>query len=261
MRKPFLPLLCAVAALAACKEDPRAAAPGPGRDTRAEAAIQAVDAPLRARLRLPAEAQQRGVQVFAQAMPGTVAVCGRVRDAQASGDAFVPYVAVVNVAAEPQLASLVVGTTGTEAARVFLDMVERCFDGGGPASARVIARAMPPLPTPAAMQAAAQPEPAAIPAVALQPVARTVMTSSTTGANIRSSPQSGAVLRTAPRSTVLEVFGEAPGGWYQVGQDGTAWGWVHRSVLDGPVRMASQWAGEGLRRRAFGREDGCIDAG
>jgi hypothetical protein len=34
----------------------------------------------------------------------------------------------------------------------------------------------------------------------------------------------------------LQVFGEAPGGWYQVGQDGTAWGWLHASVLDGPAR-------------------------
>ncbi|MBY0336349.1 MAG: SH3 domain-containing protein, partial [Acetobacteraceae bacterium] len=63
-----------------------------------------------------------------------------------------------------------------------------------------------------------------------------VTTSAHTGANVRTAPRSGEVLRTAPRNTTLEVFGEAPGGWFQVGLDGTPWGWVHASVLASNAR-------------------------
>jgi uncharacterized protein YraI len=48
--------------------------------------------------------------------------------------------------------------------------------------------------------------------------------------NLRTAPH-GAVLRVLPRGEVLQVFGQAPGGWLQVGQ-GEAWGWAHSSLLD-----------------------------
>lgn len=50
--------------------------------------------------------------------------------------------------------------------------------------------------------------------------------------NLRAAPGGGGeVIRTVPRGSQLEVFGEAPGGWLQVGQGGAPWGWVHVSVL------------------------------
>ena len=51
-------------------------------------------------------------------------------------------------------------------------------------------------------------------------------------ANVRSTPSSsGAVLRTATRGASLQVFGQAPGGWFQVGE-AEPWGWVHGSLLE-----------------------------
>ena len=41
------------------------------------------------------------------------------------------------------------------------------------------------------------------------------------------------VLRTLPRGTVLQVFRDAPGGWYQVG-DTQPRGWMHTSMLVAP---------------------------
>ncbi|MFL5281649.1 MAG: hypothetical protein ACJ8AW_11820 [Rhodopila sp.] len=47
--------------------------------------------------------------------------------------------------------------------------------------------------------------------------------------NIRIAPQ-GAILRVEPRGKELRVFGEAPGGWLQIG-DTEANGWVHSSMV------------------------------
>jgi hypothetical protein len=47
--------------------------------------------------------------------------------------------------------------------------------------------------------------------------------------NIRIAPQS-AILRVEPRGKELRVFGEAPGGWLQIG-DTEADGWVHSSMV------------------------------
>ena len=59
----------------------------------------------------------------------------------------------------------------------------------------------------------------------------TVVTSATSRANIRREPSlSAPVLRAMPQSSTLRVFGEAPGGWFQVGE-AEPFGWIHASAL------------------------------
>lgn len=219
--KHIAPLLL-LTALAACGDSEasgRAAA-----DPRPQAARVAADTALRARLRT---AEQRGVQVFSQALQDSMVVCGRARGT--SAEAFAPYVAVIGFeGTAARVASFQFGSTGAEASRVFVEMVDRCFEGGGPATARVIARAVPPLPTnpvPEVPVAAAEEAPSAA-----RPATRIV--TARTGANIRNSMRGGEVVRSLPAGGSLEVIGEGQGGWYQVGERGTAIGWVHSSVVD-----------------------------
>jgi len=179
-------------------------------------------------------------------------------------DAWLPWVAVVAfdgptvTRAEFHLAA-----STPEATRVYFEMVDRCFDGGGPASPRQGIRPLPPAPSslpraaddttprvaasPPATQAPAQmpfspppvapavtPAPTAAPATpATTPATGTVTTSTRTPVNIRSGPSGGnEVVRVAPRASTLQVFGEAPGGWVQVGEGGEVWGWLHNSLLE-----------------------------
>ena len=59
----------------------------------------------------------------------------------------------------------------------------------------------------------------------------TVVTSATSRANIRREPSlSAPVLRAMPQSSTLRVFGEAPGGWFHVGE-AEPFGWIHASAL------------------------------
>lgn len=229
-----LALSVALLALAACRDDEttsRSSTP----EGRQQAARQAAETAIKGRLRAQA-VQQRGVQVFAQALPHTLAVCGRSSATGAASDPFVPYVAVVAFEGDaPRVSNFVLGATGPEASRVFVEMVDRCFEGGGPATARVMARSFPPLPVPGAAAAEANVETAAAPAEPSRP-ANTVMVSARSGANLRSATRGGEVIRTIPPSSTLEVVSEAPGGWYQVGQAGSAIGWVHASVLETPAR-------------------------
>jgi len=217
----LLPAL-ALLALTACGEGEAA---GHGNAlARQQSARAAAEAGLRVRMRMP---EQRGVQVFAQALPDSVVVCGRARGA--TGEAFLPYVALIAFAGEtPRLASFHLGTTGHEASRVFLEMVERCFEGGGPASARAMARNLPPLPEIPVLQT---PAPEA-PVQETASIKTTVTTSARSGANIRASSRGGEILRSVPPSTRLELISEAPGGWVQVGERGVALGWVHGSMLE-----------------------------
>lgn len=58
-----------------------------------------------------------------------------------------------------------------------------------------------------------------------------VLTSATARANVRREPSlSAPVLRSMERGSRLTVFGEAPGGWLQVGED-EPFGWMHESAL------------------------------
>lgn len=241
MRGPA-PILM-LAALAGCGEgdaNSRMATPEPRQEAAREAALAA----LRHRLRPQGAIEQRGVQVFAQALPDMVAVCGRARLPGSVQAPYLPYVAVVEFSGQATaVVRFHLGASGAEASRVFLDMVDRCFDGGGPPSARPMARNLPPLPelagiAPAEPQAASATSTAAPGASAAQPglqvaASGSVTTSSRMGANIRSSTRGGEVVRTVPPGTSLQVFAEAPGGWFQVGEAGVALGWIHASVLEG----------------------------
>jgi hypothetical protein len=49
---------------------------------------------------------------------------------------------------------------------------------------------------------------------------------------VRATPGGGGeVVRVAPRGATLNVFGEASGGWLQVGES-EPWGWLHNSMVD-----------------------------
>jgi hypothetical protein len=234
-------LLAAAFVLTACGD---AAPPpsGPAADTRPQAAHEAAEGRLRERMRAAGEVQLRGVQVFAQAIPNTFAVCGRANATGTANEPLLPWVAQVSFeTGAAQVTSFVLGSTSPEATRVFAELVDRCFEGGGPAHNRMAARPLPPLPAPGASivpasSAAPAEDLVLASAVSGQGPQRSVVTSARSGANIRTAPRGGEVVRTVPRASTLQVFGEAPGGWYQVGQGGTVWGWVHASVLDGAAR-------------------------
>jgi len=77
--------------------------------------------------------------------------------------------------------------------------------------------------------------PTARPPTAAPEGTRRVTTSATARANLRREPSTTAeVLRVMRPGSVLIVFGEAPGGWLQVGDGDQPAGWVHRSALQGP---------------------------
>ena len=243
--RQFLPLTLALIALAACGEatsSPSAGAVAP----QVKAARDAAEVALRARLRQDGAPQQRGIQVFTQALPAEFVVCGRSRIAGLGGEPFIPYVAVVRFeAGAAQVSQFALGSTSVEASRVFVLMVDRCFDGGGPGTTRVTARAFPPMPPDGAAetsvlagQASTAPS-ATMTEIAAEPSPGpiiTVVTTSRSGANIRSSGRGGDVVRTVPAATRLDVIGSPAGDWVQVGSGGTAWGWIHNSMLDGPAR-------------------------
>lgn len=256
-------VLIALLALAACREEKQdSAAEAPAPASRQQTARDVAAASLRERL-TGRDTQLRGVQVFSQALSDTVAVCGR--SSAGAGDPYIPYVAVVTFQGEAaRVTAFTLGATGPEATRVFLEMVDRCFDGGGPVTNRPMARSYPPLPAipgaspgdvaasvpavPAPVSPgvppAASPSPVILsgPAASTSPVQagslpatrQTVVTWSRTGANLRSAPIGGEVIGVVPASSTLDVIAEAPGGWYQVGRGGVAIGWLHASVLEPP---------------------------
>jgi hypothetical protein len=243
MPKPILPLLLLAAlGLGACDDKqpdppPAAAAAGEAAEARRAAEDQ-----LRARLRMTGEMPMRAVQVWRQQLAGTIAVCGQVNPAGGANDPFIPWVATVAMAeGKAQRTELVLGASNAEASRVYVEMVDRCFEGGGPRTPQG-ARPLPPLPLDGALSAARPPAaalgagaPAPAAPAASTPVAgggRQVTTSQAHPVNIRNSPGGGgAVVRVVPRASTLRVFGEAPGGWLEVGED-QPFGWVHSSVLD-----------------------------
>jgi hypothetical protein len=237
--------------LAACDDAPKTpqgAGQTPPSEARAKAARAAAEDRLRARLRMEGPLTQRAVQVHRQALPDTLAVCGQINPSGRGEDPFIPYVAVVDFEGErPARTEFVLGASSAEAARVYLELLDRCFDGGGPTTTRASARPIPPIPSelprpaptppmaPGAPLAIAPPVPAPGPALAApaSPATGAVTTTSRHPVNIRAHPSGGGtVLRVVPRGSTLQVFGEAPGGWLQVGE-GEPWGWLHASLLEG----------------------------
>lgn len=216
------------------------AAPGPEAE-----ALRLAEERLRTRLRTEGAPAQRAVQVHRQAQRDTLAVCGQVLPAGRPEDTFIPYVAVVTLeGGTPKRAELHLAASTPEATRVYFEMVDRCFDGGGPAHARASVRPLPPAPAglevvrevtvaPVASQATGAAV-AATPAFDGGGPGMSALGSAgiRSAANVRASPSGGgAVLQVLPRGATVEVFGQAPGNWFQIG-DGEPRGWVHGSLLE-----------------------------
>jgi hypothetical protein len=200
----------------------------------------------------PDSVQFRGAQVWPQAIKNQFAVCGQTNVYGPSSSTFVLFVAVITrdeFGQDPGRrfnAEVRVGSTVTEATKVYIDTLARCFPGGGPQNQRRETMApVPPLPddmkavlasTAAAVVPSAaagvtsqQPQSTAIvqPVSAGSPASGTVIMRQ--AGNIRTSPQGGTI-RVEPAGKELRVFGEAPGGWLQIG-DTEANGWVHSSLV------------------------------
>ena len=265
-------------ALVGCDDKPQA--PGHGRasspsDPREQIRRAAEEAVL-ARVNLTPSPALRAVQVYGQQPGDAFAVCGQLGLGQGSSVVFVPWVVPVGVRdGRPVVSEVFAGVTNAEATRVYIESIDRCFEGGGahPARPRQV-RALPPLPhdvgtgllqsppSPSGAQPRAatmpdnvvpQPAPprptATPPAPTLAPGldpgmtrpaprdgvssgGEVVTTRAAHPVNIRNAPNgSGTVVRTVPRASQLRVFGEAPGGWLQVGDD-EPFGWVHGSMLE-----------------------------
>ncbi|HEY8612594.1 MAG TPA: SH3 domain-containing protein [Roseomonas sp.] len=239
MRKGFL--LAGLLALGGCFEEeaPKGQAAASGDDpilrvrTAAEERLRGI-ARDRDNLRF------RAVETYRQSMPDSYAVCGQAT--LSGGAVFLPFVSVVNTANGGLEVEQHVARTNIEATRVYVELVGRCFEGGGPQArggGTPMAQLPPPLPNGLPLLDQVEPEPPKTPdlitpALVSSPGTATSMAAGTLvmrqNGNVRSSPNGGgAVLRVARGGSVLNVFGTAPGGWYQVG-DTAPEGWVHRSV-------------------------------
>ncbi len=227
--------LAAVALLAGCKPKQQAGAGASAVDSRA---LDAAEQSVRRGTPAGTKAQFRGVQLYAQALPQHVAVCGQVSPFADDGGIYVPFVAVVTLppgqGGQPQVEQHI-GTDPSEASRVYIALVTYCYDKGGPGTAPDQGvTPTPPLPDniPDSAFKRVPPPPAAAagaqPAVASTPASGSVTMRQ--AGNLHSGPH-GSTLRVVPQGTVMHVFSQAPGGWYQVG-DSAPWGWVHESMLD-----------------------------
>ncbi len=248
-----------------CKAPPAAAgAPGdagrPGRvAARRDAgvpgrAVAAAERAIRAGLPTVKEMQFRGVQVYTQAAAHRWAVCGQVSPFADDLALFVPFVSVVSVAGDGSMKPdpAFIGSSVSEADRTYLALVTHCYDEGGPVDGPMAGvPPIPPLPNTvpspsleSAGPVAAGPAvpgvqalPGAVPGVAgaggavdgsaAQPASGSITMRQ--NANVHASPH-GASVRVVPQGTALRIFGQAPGGWYEVG-DTAPWGWVHESMF------------------------------
>jgi hypothetical protein len=200
----------------------------------------------------PDSVRFRGVQVWPQAIRNQFAVCGQANVFGPGSNTYVLFVAVVtrdDAGQDPARRFMVdarVGSTVTEATKAYVDTLARCYEGGGPQNLRrETAVPVPPMPedmkaalagppqaappAPVAPARAAQPQasPPRQPAPASAPASGTIVMRQS--GNIHMSPQ-GEIIRVEPRGKALRVFGEAPGGWLQIG-DTEANGWVHSSMV------------------------------
>jgi hypothetical protein len=211
----------------------------------AATAIKAAEERLRSSLRnITPGAKLRGLIGHRQALGG-YAVCGQVNLTGAAEDPYLPFVSVVSPNRER--IEQFVAASSAEATRTYVETTTRCYDGGGPTSARSVvplppvpdtsaaaANAAPPRPSPPAPPPVEPAPPPALPTPSTEsmPAQGSVTTTSAHPVNLRSNPAGGgAVLRVLPRGTKLRVFAEAPGGWYQVGEAEPV-GWIHGSMLE-----------------------------
>ncbi|HEY8609804.1 MAG TPA: SH3 domain-containing protein, partial [Roseomonas sp.] len=227
------PLLMASLVMAACddadtKRKRQQAEQAARAEAQATAAIKASEDRLRSTLRnITSDAKLRGVIAHRQALGG-YAVCGQVNLTGERADPYLPFVSVVS----PNMDRIeqFVASSSAEATRTYVETNTRCYDGGGPTSARTVVPlppvpdtsnpgpggATPPrpiVPSPPATEALASPV-LPPPPSGSTPLRSSVTTTSAHPVNLRSNPTGGgAVLRVIPRGTRLRVFAEAPGGW------------------------------------------------
>ena len=147
LRKGFL--LAGLLALGGCLEEeaPKAQA-APGRENPLAQIRGAAEEKLRGVARDREALRFRAVETHRQAIPNTYAVCGQAT--LAGGGVFLPFVSVVNAANGGMEIEQHVARTNVEATRVYVELVGRCFDGGGPqmrAGGVPVAQLPPPLPT------------------------------------------------------------------------------------------------------------------
>jgi Bacterial SH3 domain len=191
-------------------------------------ALNAVETELRRLSSTPKAVGLRRVSVFQQSAPNTVAICGQVSPTGAES-AFVDFAAVVTTqetGGEVRVEELHLADGPSGAAQTMAMTFLRC----GNEARRIDMTADADLPAP--------PHPSLPVAPRAPTVTHSLPTRSTVtikqGSNLRAAPNAQSeVLRVIPRGTVAQVFGEATGGWYQIG-DTEPWGWVHGSMLGGP---------------------------
>jgi hypothetical protein len=258
--------LVAIALLVGCKRKAEVHRP----PDLMEQATQAAEASIRSAAKTSDGVTFRGVQVYRQAIAGQFAVCGQANVFGGTSETFVLFVALATIASDRPgsaphfLVTQQVAETPADATRVYVATIARCFDKGGPEPSlrgdttpvpplpegpdrayqpepsppvRTAAPARPPAPIPPPPpQAASAPAPAgdAMPSrPAGQELPLPAMEGTVTmlqNGNLHATPQ-GEVVRVVPKGTTLSIFGEAPGGWYEVG-DTSPWGWVHSSLVE-----------------------------
>ena len=207
--------------------------------------VDAAEQSIQSSAAAPAKVRFRGVQTWTQAAAQHVAVCGQVSPFADDSNIFVPFVSVVTTQQNGQTTQYqfdqMIGTTTSEASRVYSAIVNYCYENGGPAQTGFrVAAPLPPLPDAIRNPATAPAAPPAVPsATPTRPVAATPLTKAPMEAsgtvivrqssNVHSDPK-GPSIRTVQQGASLHIFGQAPGGWYQVG-DTAPFGWVHESML------------------------------
>ena len=212
---------------------------------------KAAESSIRVLAKNPDSVRLRGVQVWPQAVKNQFAVCGQANVFGLGSNTYVLFVAVVtrdDVALDPSQAFKIdvrVGNTMTEATKVYIETLARCYESGGPQKImRAAATPVPPMPDDTkAILAGPTPAESGVPVSpthAVQGRSSAMQAASTStpasgavfmrqNGNIRTAPQ-GETIRVEPQGKELRVFGEAPGGWLQIG-DTEANGWVHSSLV------------------------------
>ena len=233
----------AVCGLAGCKDEKKTAGPAPAAASTMQRVVDAAEQSIQSSAGAPAKVRFRGVQGWTQAAPQHVAICGQVSPFADDSNIFVPFVSVVTLQQNGTLTQYqfdqMIGTTTSEASRVYSAIVNYCYESGGPAQTGFRTAA----PTPPLPDSIRNPDAPAAPLVpsatpgrpgAATPITRAPIEASGTvivrqSSNVHSDPK-GPSIRTVQQGASLHIFGQAPGGWYQVG-DTAPFGWVHESML------------------------------
>jgi hypothetical protein len=222
--------LLALTGLTACDDAAadHAGLPRPAaQSAMAREARTAAEAGLRQTLNAAVEINE--VQTFPQSTPDSIAVCGQV--ALAGSGQAAPFIAIVNRQPDGSLAvEQHVATERASATRVFVESHARCVASAANSQQR--AAAPPRLPVVPTDLPTLTPAPsAAVARIEAEQQAVQIGATLRQPGNMRTHPNGGGdVVRVLPRGTVMRVFGEAPGGWLQLGSTAPE-GWVHSSMI------------------------------